>query len=261
MSTLSCPHCRARGDSYDETTFDLRGQAHGKAVYKCMACGNGLTKGGFGKAKPIPAADWIQIERRFEEHFEPRPETMEGIAYSATASVMARVARSDDVLYEQDQLLAVACLVAAGRSLDAIAAANQGPVAERLRSRASEDPFVASAVTAMACYYLFAFGESNVPADARGRWAEGMLRGLAPIEEAIPEDSRALGPLFDSYTRRSDTDDGHTRFALRFAKWFLASTTGEVEEDLALMAMGELAAGAKSGMEGFARDLSTVGLG
>lgn len=260
MRTLTCPHCGARGDTYDEAAFDLRGQAHGKAVYKCMACRNGLTKGGFGKAKAIPDADWIQIERRFEEHFGARSESSDEYTYSANSFVMARVARNDEVLYEQDQLLAVACLVAAGRSLDLIVAANQGPVAERLQGRADDDSFEARALAAMAYYYLFAFGEPQIPASERGKWAEGMLRGLAPVEEAIPEDIRPLGPLFDSYARRGESDDGNTRFAHRFAKWFLASTTGEQEEELILMSMGELVVGAMSGMEAFGEDLSTVGL-
>ena len=260
MPTLSCPHCGARGDSRDETAFDVRGQAHGKVVYKCIACGNGLAKGGFSKAKPIPAADWVQIERRFEEHFGEASATSEQGRYGANASIMAQVARNDDVLYEQDQLLSAACLMASGRSLDIIAAADQGPVAERLRSRADEDSFAARAVATMAYYYLFAFGEPHIAAADRGEWAEGMLRGLAPVEEAIPEDIRPLGPLFDSYARRDESDDGTARFALRFARWFLTSTTGEQDEDLAFMAMPELAAGATSGMDAFVRDLSTLGL-
>lgn len=219
-----------------------------------------LAKGGFGKAKPIPPADWVQIEPRFEEHFGSPQAMSEQGAYAANASIMAQVARSDDVLYEQDQLLSAACLMAAGRSLDVIAAGDQGPVAQRLQSRASDDSFVATAVMAMAYYYLFSFGEPHIPAAERGEWAEGMLRGLAPVEDAIPEDSRALGPLFDAYTRRNESEDGHIGFALRFARWFLASTTGESDEQLTLIAMGELPAGATSGMEGFAQDLSTVGL-
>lgn len=260
MPTLSCPHCGARGDSHDETAFDVRGQAHGKVVYKCMACGNGLAKGGFGKTKSIPAADWIQIERRFEEHFGAVSAAPEQGPYGANASIMAQVASNDDILYEQDQLLSAACLMAAGRSLDLIAAANQGPVAERLRARADDDSFVASAVTAIAYYYLFAFGEPHIPASERGEWAEGMVRGLAPVEEAIPGDLRPLGPLFDSYARRDEGDDGTTRFALRFARWFLANTTAERDEQLTLMAMGELVAGASSGIEAFGRDLAIVGL-
>lgn len=173
---------------------------------------------------------------------------------------MAQVAQQDDAIYEQDQLLSAACLMAAGRSLDAIAAASEGPVAERLNARSSEDAFVARAVTSMAYFYLFMFGESRVPATDREAWAQGMLRGLAPVEEAMIEDTSVLGPLFDSYTRLRDSEDGAARFALRFARWFLANTTGEVDETLTLQAMGELAPGAASGMESFSRDLDTVGL-
>jgi hypothetical protein len=261
VPTLSCPHCGVRGDSRDDGAFDVRGHAHGKGVYKCMACGNGLAKGAFGKAKAIPAADWVQVERRFEERFRSPPDALEQGRYATAASIMAQVAVRDDLLYEQDQHLSAACLMAAGRSLDVLAAANRGPVAERLRSQASADAFVTRAITAMAFYYLFAFGEPHIPAAKRGEWAEAMLQGLAPVSEAIPEDSRALGPLFDSFARRGESDGGPTQFALRFARWFLTSTTGEEEEQLTLMASLELVGAATWGMKGFAEDLSAVGLG
>lgn len=177
--------------------------------------------------------------------------------------LLARLASDNDRLYEQDQLLCVACLLAGGRALSAIATSeNSEVVGEFLRHVQSENALSQAGRSVMACswYFLFHFAYPYIPADERSDWVIGMVEGLAPASDVQPVDKQLLGPLFDAFVSSRDTRDAFPRFSLRFLRWFWLHTPLDSDERLVMVGVPELFAGCQQTLPTFHSDLAEFGL-
>lgn len=177
--------------------------------------------------------------------------------------LLARLASDNDRLYEQDQLLCVAGLLAGGRSLSAIAASDDGEVVgEFLRNVQSDNGLSQAGWSVMACswYFLFHFAYPHIPANERNDWVIGMVEGLAPASDVQPVDEQLLGSLFDAFVTARTDRDALPRFGIRFSRWFWLHTPFDSDERLAMAGMPELFAGCQQTMSSFQSDLVDVGL-
>ena len=269
MPTLTCPHCGASGESSNRQQFRLLGRAETKAVVRCMRCDGGFSKGPLSRAKKIPDAAWAAILNDIDPPGRPTSPVVPGGAGPAdgsqifrdTAGTLAMATKRNDALYEQDQLLCTACLVAAGRTMSSLAT-GEGPIADFL-SRVSEeqDEWMAGCVImATSWYFLFRFGFPRIPEDRRTEWVLGLVDGLAPAEEVEPDDLGPLPPLFDAYARGRGDGDAFARFAMRFARWFWSQTYIEDHEHLVLMSAPHLLHACQQNTAQFDADLAEAGL-
>lgn len=177
--------------------------------------------------------------------------------------LLARLASDDDRLYDQDQLLSVACLLAGGRGLSAVAASDDTEILGNfLRSVQAENTLGQAGRSVMACswYFLFHFAHPHIPAEERHDWVTGMVMALAPASDVQPVDEQLLGPLFDTFVTAQKDRDAFPRFGIRFTRWFWLHTTVESDERLVLASVPELMKGCQSVLPAFQSDLVDCGL-
>jgi hypothetical protein len=268
VTALRCPHCGQRGESGNPQAFDIRGRIEAKAVVKCMLCGQGFTKSPLGRGKPISNEQWSRMEAAFSEHVSrsfATPAPGDDL-FTHAGGLLAALADQNDALYEQDQLLSVACLLASGRALRDLALHGEGPATTYLQAIQSLERLELAGSAVMACswYFLFTFGQSRIPPEHREEWATGMIEGLAPTSDVQPVDESLIGPLFDAYVSATQDREAVAPFALRFSRWFWLHTSmsddGEIDGKVVLTSAPQLLQVCQLLLPSFQSDLAAARL-